>query len=115
MRLVDIDAVLDRYRAEYKQQDICDGDDDLDWHNGDPTVYATPAKERLPDLTTPVMATVVDTCHKNGRVVAVAHCTPLTRHADIDMQQTVKDNIEEPEEWIFYAPCSEGSNDAKID
>ena len=31
MRLIDIDAVLDRYRAEYKQQDICDGSEDLDW------------------------------------------------------------------------------------
>ena len=52
------------------------------------------------------MATVVDAPHKNGRAVAIAHCTPLIRHADIDAQQIVKDDIEEPQEWIFYVPCS---------
>lgn len=54
MRLIDIDAALDRYRTEYKQQDICDGGEDLDWLmrciTEAPTVDATPAEERLPDL-----------------------------------------------------------------
>lgn len=48
MRLIDIDAVLDRYHAEYKQQDICDGNEDLDWLmrciTEAPTVDATPTE-----------------------------------------------------------------------
>lgn len=31
MRLIDADAVLDRYYAEYERQDICDGAEDRDW------------------------------------------------------------------------------------
>ena len=30
-RLIDADAVLDRYYAEFKKQDICDGGQDRDW------------------------------------------------------------------------------------
>lgn len=30
-RLIDADAVLDRYYAEYEKQDICDGSQDKDW------------------------------------------------------------------------------------
>ena len=30
-RLIDADAVLDRYYAEHEQQDICDGAEDRDW------------------------------------------------------------------------------------
>lgn len=31
MRMIDADAVLDRYYAEFKKQDICDGSQDRDW------------------------------------------------------------------------------------
>ena len=31
MRLIDADAALDRYYAEYETQDICDGSEDRDW------------------------------------------------------------------------------------
>ena len=31
MQLIDADAVIDRYYAEYEKQDICDGDEDRDW------------------------------------------------------------------------------------
>ena len=31
MRLIDADAVLDRYYAEYERQDICDGAEDREW------------------------------------------------------------------------------------
>ena len=31
MRLIDADAAIDRYYAEYKKQDICDGGEDRDW------------------------------------------------------------------------------------
>ena len=31
MRIIDYDAALDRYYAEYDKQDICDGADDRDW------------------------------------------------------------------------------------
>ena len=31
MRLIDVDAAIDRYYAEYKKQDICDGAEDRDW------------------------------------------------------------------------------------
>ena len=31
MRLIDADAAIDRYYAEYEKQDICDGDEDRDW------------------------------------------------------------------------------------
>lgn len=31
MRVIDADAVLARYYAEYEQQDICDGSEDRDW------------------------------------------------------------------------------------
>lgn len=30
-RMVDLDAVLNRYYTEYKQQDICDGSQDVEW------------------------------------------------------------------------------------
>lgn len=30
-RIIDSDAVLDRYYAEFEQQDICDGSEDRDW------------------------------------------------------------------------------------
>lgn len=30
-RMIDGDAVMDRYYAEYEQQDICDGAEDRDW------------------------------------------------------------------------------------
>lgn len=30
-RIIDADAVLDRYYAEFEQQDICDGAEDRDW------------------------------------------------------------------------------------
>ena len=30
-RAIDADAVLDRYYAEFKKQDICDGSQDRDW------------------------------------------------------------------------------------
>lgn len=30
-RMIDADAVLDRYYAEFKKQDICDGSQDRDW------------------------------------------------------------------------------------
>lgn len=29
--IIDADAVLDRYYAEFEQQDICDGSEDRDW------------------------------------------------------------------------------------
>ena len=31
MRMIDADAVLDRYYAEFEKQDICDGSQDRDW------------------------------------------------------------------------------------
>lgn len=31
MRMIDVDAVLDRYYAEFEKQDICDGSQDRDW------------------------------------------------------------------------------------
>ena len=31
MRLIDADAVLDRYYAEYERQDICDEAEDREW------------------------------------------------------------------------------------
>lgn len=31
MRLIDADAILDRYYAEFEKQDICDGSQDKDW------------------------------------------------------------------------------------
>lgn len=31
MRMIDVDAVLDRYYAEHEQQDICDGAEDRNW------------------------------------------------------------------------------------
>lgn len=31
MRLIDVDAALYRYYAEYREQDICDGAEDRDW------------------------------------------------------------------------------------
>ena len=49
MRIIDADAVLDRYYAEYEQQDICDGSQDRDWLmkclNDAPTL--TPPNEPL--------------------------------------------------------------------
>ena len=30
-RMIDADAVLDRYYAEFEKQDICDGSQDRDW------------------------------------------------------------------------------------
>lgn len=48
MRLIDVDAVWDRYNKEYRQQDIYDGAQDKDWLerciNEAPTVDAEPVR-----------------------------------------------------------------------
>ena len=65
MRLIDADAVLDRYSAEYERQDICDEAEDREWLmkclNEAPTL--TPpnewvsVEERLPEPGERVLAT----------------------------------------------------------
>ena len=45
MRLIDADAALDRYYAEFEKQDICDGSQDKDW--------LMRCIEEAPTLTTP--------------------------------------------------------------
>ena len=46
MRLIDYQAAIDRYYAEYKKQDICDGSEDRDWlkrcFDEAPTIDAVP-------------------------------------------------------------------------
>ena len=48
MRLIDYQAAIDRYHAEYKKQDICDGSEDRDWlkrcFDEAPTIDAVPAE-----------------------------------------------------------------------
>jgi hypothetical protein len=48
MRLIDADAAIDRYYAEYKKQDICDGGEDRDWLkrciDEAPTIEAEPVR-----------------------------------------------------------------------
>ena len=73
MRLIDADAVLDRYYAEYERQDICDEAEDREWLmkclNEAPTL--TPpnewvsVEERLPGVSGNYICAVKD---KNGSV-----------------------------------------------
>ena len=47
-RLIDVDAAIDRYYAEYKKQDICDGGEDRNWLkrciDEAPTIEADPIR-----------------------------------------------------------------------
>ena len=47
-RLIDVDAAIDRYYAEYKKQDIYDGSQDRDWLkrciDEAPTIEAEPVR-----------------------------------------------------------------------
>ena len=47
-RLIDVDAAIDRYYAEYKKQDICDGREDRNWLkrciDEAPTIEADPIR-----------------------------------------------------------------------
>ena len=71
MRLIDADAVLDRYYAEYERQDICDEAEDREWLmkclNEAPTL--TPpnewvsVEERLPEHLKDVIA-----LYGNGKI-----------------------------------------------
>lgn len=50
MRLIDADAAIDRYYAEYEKQEICDGSEDRDWLkkciDEAPTIEAEPVRHR---------------------------------------------------------------------
>lgn len=55
MRMIDADAVLDRYYAEFEKQDICDGSQDRDW--------LMRCIEEAPTLTPPEIVCCQDCVH----------------------------------------------------
>ena len=64
MRLIDADAALDRYYAEFEKQDICDGSQDKDW--------LMRCIEEAPTLTTPnEWVSVEERLPEPGRCVLV--------------------------------------------
>lgn len=68
MRLIDYQAAIDRYYAEYKKQDICDGSEDRDWlkrcFDEAPTIDAVPVVHGR------WIVTIYTTVSERGRIIS---------------------------------------------